>query len=255
MLFFFYTTSKKKLKQIAMITIIAFFTACLVYIQAPKTFSTFSTNKGPMAIYKGDVSKKNVALTFDISWGDENVVKVLEAIKKENIRNATFFLSASWAERHPEIVEDIVKQGHEIGTLGYRYKSYTELTPTEMRRDLIRSDEVFKRLGVKDVKLFRPPNGEFNKDVLKVASQYNLSVIHWSINTEDWRNPGTNKIANKVKNNLNPGDIILLHASDSALQTPKALPLIWDYLKRKGYSNISVSEMLSNTNARTKVVN
>ncbi|MET3197010.1 polysaccharide deacetylase family sporulation protein PdaB [Bacillus sp. OAE603] len=255
MLFYFYITSKRKLKQISLITIIAFFTACLVYIQAPKTFSTFSTSKGPMAIYKGDASRKNIALTFDISWGDENAVKVLEVLKNQRINNATFFLSASWAERHPEIVETIVKQGHEIGTLGYRYKSYTQLTTLEMQRDLNNSAEVFKRLGVKDVKLFRPPNGEFNKEVIKVASRYNLSVVHWSINTEDWRNPGTNQIFETVKENTNPGDIILLHASDSALQTPKAIPLIISYLRDKGYKNVSVSQMISNTKTKTKVVN
>ena len=255
MLFYFYITSKKKLKQLSLITIIAFFTACLVYIQAPKTFSTFSTNKGPVAIYKGDVSRKNVALTFDISWGDENVVKVLDVLQNQRIKNATFFLSASWAERHPEIVETILKQGHEIGTLGYRYKSYTQLTQTEMQRDLNNSAEVFKRLGVKNIKLFRPPNGEYNKDVIKLASRNNLSVIHWSVNTEDWRNPGTNQIFKKVKKDTEPGDIILLHASDSALQTPKAIPLIWSYLKSEGYKNISVSEMISNTKSSTKIVN
>lgn len=255
MLFYFYITSKKKLKQISLITIIAFFTACLVYIQAPKTFSTFSTNKGPMAIYKGDSSRKNVALTFDISWGDENAVKVLEVLKNEKINNATFFLSASWAERHPELVETIVKQGHEIGTLGYRYKSYTQLTPGEMQRDLNFSDEVFRRLGVKNVKLFRPPNGEFNKEVIKIAARYNLTVVHWSVNTEDWRNPGTNQIVKEVTDNIDSGDIILLHASDSALQTPNAIPLIWDYLTKKGYKNVTVSQMLSNTDTKTKVVN
>jgi len=207
-----------------------------------------------MAIYKGDASQKNVALTFDISWGDENVLKVLDVLRNQKITNATFFLSASWAERHPEIVETIVKQGHEIGTLGYRYKSYTQLTPVEMQRDLNNSAEVFNRLGVKDVKLFRPPNGEYNKEVIKLAARNNLSVIHWSVNTEDWRNPGTNKIVKSVENNTDPGDIILLHASDSALQTPKALPLIWSYLKDEGYKNITVSQMISNTKTNIKIV-
>lgn len=254
MLFYFYITSKRKLKQLSFITIIAFFTACLVYIQPPKTFSTFSTNKGPMAIYKGDASQKNVALTFDISWGDENVLKVLDVLRNQRITNATFFLSAAWAERHPEIVETIVKQGHEIGTLGYRYKSYTQLTPVEMQRDLNNSAEVFNRLGIKDIKLFRPPNGEYNKEVIKLAARNNLSVIHWSINTEDWRNPGTNNIVKSIKNNTDPGDIILLHASDSALQTPKALPLIWSYLKDEGYNNVTVSQMISNTKTNIKIV-
>jgi polysaccharide deacetylase family sporulation protein PdaB len=255
MLFFFYIVSKKRIKLVTLVTVLAFFTAWLVYIQAPSGLLTFSTNKGPMAIYQGDTSKRNIALTFDISWGDENAEKVINALNKLHIKHVTFFLSAAWAERHPEVVAELVKQGHEIGSLGYRYKSYTQLKPEEMRRDLAKSEDVFTRLGVKNVKLFRPPNGEFNKDVLKIVSQYNLSVVHWSINTNDWQNPGAEKIINTVKNELSPGDIILLHASDSALQTANALPMLWQTISKKGYKNVSVSELISNTDTKSKIVN
>ncbi|MGQ0517915.1 polysaccharide deacetylase family protein, partial [Bacillus sp. D-CC] len=72
------------------------------------------------------------------------------------ILNISFFLSAAWAERHPDVVERIIKDGHEIGSMGYNYTSYTSLETNEIRRDLLRAQDVFTKLGVKQIKLLRP---------------------------------------------------------------------------------------------------
>jgi len=135
--------------------------------------------------------------------------------------------------------------------MGYNYTSYTSLEANEMRRDLLRSQDVFTKLGIKQVKLLRPPSGEFNKTVLKVAESLGYTVVHWSNNSNDWKNPGVNKIVSTVANNLRGGDIVLLHASDSALQTNKSLPLLLQKLKSDGYEQVSVSQLISNTSARS----
>ena len=51
----------------------------------------------------------------------------LDTLKKHEVKSATFFLSGSWAERHPDLVERMVKEGYEIGMLGYEYKDYSEI--------------------------------------------------------------------------------------------------------------------------------
>lgn len=104
----------------------------------------FSTATGPKVIYKGDTSKKQVAFTFDISWGDKKSNSILDTLKERDIKNATFFLSAAWAERHPDVVERIIKDGHEIGSMGYNYTSYTSLETNEIRRDLLRAQDVLQ---------------------------------------------------------------------------------------------------------------
>ncbi|MFD3449266.1 polysaccharide deacetylase family sporulation protein PdaB [Microbacteriaceae bacterium 4G12] len=253
-MFFFFVTSKNKLKQTMLIVLLSLFTAWLLFLQTYSHQSAFSTTTGPKAIYKGDSSKKQVALTFDISWGDEKALPILDTLKKQNIKNTTFFLSAAWAERHPAIVERIMKDGHEIGSMGYHYKDYTSLKPNEVRNDIVRSQEVFTKLGVKQLQMLRPPNGNFDKTVLKIAQSLGLTVVHWSNNSDDWKNPGVNKIVSKVTKQLRGGDIILLHASDSALQTNQALPLLLQNLQTQGYTNMSVSELISNTNAKSKDV-
>ena len=250
-MFFFFVTSKTKLKQVLLIALLSLFTAWLLFLETYSQQSVFSTATGPKAIYKGDAAKQQVALTFDISWGDEKAIPILDTLQKQNIKNATFFISAAWAERHPDIVERIQKDGHEIGSMGYNYKSYTSLEAAQVRQDILKAQEIFTKLGVKDVKLLRPPSGSFNKEVLKIADSLGYTVIHWSNNSDDWRNPGATKIVKAVSEHLQSGDIILLHASDSALQTNQALPLLIQHLRAAGYANASVSELISNTQTKS----
>jgi peptidoglycan/xylan/chitin deacetylase (PgdA/CDA1 family) len=137
--------------------------------------------------------------------------------------------------------------------MGYQWKNYSSMEEQKIKRDILQAQEVFKTLGVKDVNLLRPPTGNFNEKVLKVADSVGYTVVHWSVNSEDWTNPGTDKILKNVKN-MKPGDIVLLHASDSAKQTVKAIPEISKLMKNNGYKNYSVSELIANTEAQTKEV-
>lgn len=251
---FFLVFSGKKLKRAFIVIIAAFFTAGILYMENMQSF-VFSTEEGPKAIYKGESKSNNIALTFDVGWGDDKTKPILDLLKNEKIKNSTFFLSASWAERHPEIVKQIIEDGHEIGSMGYHYKNYTEMKDEKIKRDIALADETLKKLGVKDLKLLRPPNGNFDKRVLKIAETYGYSVVHWSIDSKDYMNPGVDKVVTNVLSNVKGGDIILLHASDSAKQTEKALPLILKGIKNRQLTNISVSELISNTDIKNKEVN
>lgn len=118
--------------------------------------------------------------------------------------------------------------------MGYAYKNYANLENSDIKKDIVRAQTAFEKLGIKDVHLLRPPTGQFNKDVLKIANQYDYTVVHYSINSHDWTNPGVQKVIDNVSSQLAGGDIVLLHASDSAKQTEEALPEIINRLKEKG---------------------
>ncbi|WP_246946194.1 polysaccharide deacetylase family sporulation protein PdaB [Bacillus pinisoli] len=248
---FFFILNGKKIKHSMIIVIAAFFTAGILFIGGSFSEPVFSTKEGPRAIFKGEGKDKKVALTFDISWGDERAISILDALKTHNIKGSTFFLSASWAESHPDVVKRIMEDGHEIGSMGYQWKSYTSMDEQKIKRDILQAQEVFTTLGVKDVTLLRPPSGNFDEKVLKVAESTGYTVVHWSVNSQDWTNPGTEEIVKNVKR-MKAGDIILLHASDSAKQTENAIPEIAKLLKEKGFKNQSISELIANTEAKTK---
>ncbi|NSL52541.1 polysaccharide deacetylase family sporulation protein PdaB [Calidifontibacillus erzurumensis] len=249
----FYVINGKKVKQSLIVVIAAFFAALVLYMGNLQT-AVFSTKEGPMAIYKGEKAGKKIALTFDINWGDEQAEKILDVLKNEGVKNTTFFISASWAERHPQIVERIIKEGHEIGSLGYHYRNYVDGDEKKIRRDILMAGETFKKLGVKDVKYFRTPNGNFNKKILRIADAYGYSIVHYSVDSKDYTNPGVDKIVENVVPAVSGGDIVLLHASDSALQTEKALPLIIKGLKAKSLKSVTIDELISNADIRTSEI-
>lgn len=246
----FYVLNSKLLKQISLVVIAAFFTAWLLYMENLVNLPVFSTSNGPKAVFKGE---KDIALTFDIGWGDEKAGPILDELTKENVKSATFFLAGSWAERHPDLVERINKSGYEIGILGYNYLDYTELEDSKIRKDILNAQVAFGKLNIKDIKLLRAPTGHFDQRTLKIAERYGYTVVHWSIDSQDWTNPGVEKIVENVKS-ADKGDIILLHASDSAKQTVKALPQIIGDIRAKGLKLVTVSEMIANGNAQSEEI-
>ncbi|MFJ7730022.1 polysaccharide deacetylase family sporulation protein PdaB [Neobacillus sp. NPDC097160] len=247
---FFFVLNGKSLKSVVLILIAAFFTAWFLYIENLAQIPVFSTKDGSKAIYRGE---KDLALTFNIGWGDEKAEPILDTLKKENVKAATFFLAGSWAERHPDIVSRIVKEGYEIGILGYDYEDYKDLEDAKIAKDISKAQVAFKKLNVKEIKLLRAPTGHFDERTLKIANRYGYTVVHWKIDSKDWQNPGVDKIVENV-NKAGKGDIILLHASDAAKQTAKALPLILADIRQKGLKLVSVSEMIANGEVQSKEI-
>ncbi|MCM3768262.1 polysaccharide deacetylase family sporulation protein PdaB [Neobacillus niacini] len=247
---FFYVVNGKALKNVTLVLIAAFFTAWFMYIENLSQIPVFSAKDEPRAVYRGE---KDLALTFNIGWGDEKAEPILDVLKKENVKSATFFLSGSWAERHPDIVSRIQKEGYEIGILGYNYEDYSELEDTKVARDILKAQEAFKKLNVKDIKLVRAPTGHFDKRTLKIAKRLGYTVVHWSMDSKDWQNPGVEKIFENTKDAGN-GEIILLHASDSAKQTANAVPLILQNIRQKGLKIVTVSEMIANGEVSSKEI-
>ncbi|MFT8319514.1 MAG: polysaccharide deacetylase family sporulation protein PdaB [Bacillus sp. (in: firmicutes)] len=246
----FYVLNGKSLKQFALIIVVSFFTAWFLYMENIVQVPVFSAKDGPKAVYKGE---KGIALTFNIGWGDEKAEPILDTLKQEKV-TATFFLAGSWAERHPDTVNRIIKDGHEIGILGYDYVDYSEIKEEKITQDLSKAKTAFEKLNIKDISLARAPTGHFNQETLNIANQYNYTLVHWSIDSKDWTNPGVDKIIKNISS-AKKGDIILLHASDSAKQTAKALPAIIERLKGKHSKFVSVSEMLSNAQSKSQEIN
>lgn len=248
----FYVVDFNRRRRFILFGIIGLFVAGFILLQV-NNGSLWANDSNEVALTKGNAEEPNVALTFNISWGEEKVYDILEKLKQEEVQ-ATFFLSGEWAERHPTIVERIAEDEHEIGMLGYRYKSYLDQEIEQVQKDLFLAQEVFSKLGYENLKLLRTPSGHFNEEVLELAKSMGFEVVHWNINPNDWENPGTESIVDTVMKNTSNGDILLLHASDSAKQTAGALETILPGLKNKGFTFVPISELISQAHAEVEIV-
>lgn len=249
---YFYVFDFKKWKRWVVITILALFTATFLWFDQQGVYSVFSKQE-PTVFSKGDENRETIALTFNISWGEEKVYDILKQLEADQVQ-ATFFVSGEWAERHPDILEKIVEDKHELGMLGYRYKSYLEQEIDQVRKDLYYAQEIFKKLGYPNIELLRTPSGHFNKEIIALAEQLGYKVIHWNVNPHDWKNPGTDIIVNTVMEKTTNGDILLLHASDSVKQTAKALQTVLPGLKNKGLEFVTISELYSQADTEPNLV-
>ncbi|KHE71706.1 polysaccharide deacetylase family sporulation protein PdaB [Halobacillus sp. BBL2006] len=250
----FYTLKADRLKRYGIVVLLAFFCAVLLWIGQWSQLPVFSNDGEPRALSQGSTDQSLVALTFNISWGNDKVHEILKQLETHKTQ-ATFFVSGEWAERHPDIMDEIQEGKHEIGMMGYAYESYLELKPEQVVSDLQQAKEAFDKLGFKDVKWIRPPHGHMDKEVLTLIEKEGMQAVQWSVNPHDWENPGTNYIIDQVLKQGSKGDIILLHASDSVKQTPKALEVILPGLKQKGLKFVSITELVSGGESETTQIN
>ncbi len=250
----FVINGKKIFKLLLLISAVILILSITYFNRQNLSVFTFLDQKTPSAIYNVKTDQKKVALTFDISWGDQRTEPILDILEEKDVKKVTFFLSSPWAETHPEIVKRIVDLGFEIGSHGHKHVNYSNLTEPEIREQIQKADEILTKITGKKVKFLRTPNGDFDKRVLKIANDLGYTVIQWDTDSRDWMNPGVDQIINRVMKNVHPGDIILMHASDSCKQTHQALPIIIDRLRQEGYELVTVSELIANINIETNPI-
>lgn len=248
----FYVVNGKRLKQMMIVAVACCFAAGIVYAER-EDISVFS-NQEPAAIYSVPTEKKVVALTFDVSWGEIQTEPIVQVLEEKGVKKATFFLSSPWTKSHPELVSKMVKDGYEIGSHGHKHTNYSGLSDDEIRSQIQMAHSILTEVTGKSPTLIRLPNGDFNKRVLKVADDMGYKVIQWGTDSMDWKASNAQEIVDQVTGHVHPGDIVLLHASDSAKYNKEALPVIIDQLRKNGYEFVSVSELMEQSSISTNQV-
>lgn len=199
-----------------------------------------------------NTTSKVVALTFDDGADGANTNKILDILAKNNVK-ATFFLTGSGANNHPQYIKNIAAKGHQLGNHSYTHPDFTKLTATQMKSELDRTEALIKSLTGKTTKpIFRAPFGAVNSTVLSGvgASGYGYT-IQWNIDTVDWKGLTASQINTKVQTNIKPGSIVLMHTGAGAPGTPLALPTMISQLKAKGYKFVTISQLLAYQNTST----
>jgi len=239
-----YFLSARNLRRNFFLTVLLVFVAATFYavlLRQPAAVPT-AADHFPI-VYKVKTKEKVAALTFDISWGEEVPRPVLDILDQEDLR-CTFFLSGPWAAKHPEIARRIAEDGHEVGSHGWRHENYSTFSDAMIKEEIAKAHKVLVETTGQKPSLIRTPNGDWNERVVKAISEAGYQTIQWSIDSLDWKDIGPQESTKRVLDRLEPGAIILMHASDSAEQTPISLPHIIKGIKEKGYKLVTVSELL-----------
>lgn len=195
-------------------------------------------------INRVDTNERQVALTFDVAWGSENIEDILDILDKYNAK-ATFFLVGSWVDDNEDLVKEIHNRGHEIGNHSNTHSSFTEISKENKEDELLITSTKIKNLTGEDVDLFRPPFGNVDKETMDVCESLGYHTIKWDVDSGDWKNLGPVYIVDRVSKNTRSGSIILFHASSRDVST--YLDETLNNLQQK-YSIVTVSELIYKDN-------
>lgn len=124
------------------------------------------------------------ALSFD-DGPSANTPQILDILAAHNIP-ATFFVLGKNAERHPDLVQRIHDEGHEIGIHTFSHPNLRHLNLVSQSEQIGRVQRFLRSLGI-EARFLRPPYGSFNDVTLQAAGQLDLQVVLWSLDSEDWR--------------------------------------------------------------------
>jgi peptidoglycan-N-acetylglucosamine deacetylase len=192
---------------------------------------------------------KVIALTFDDGPFLGSTDEILQILKRNNVK-ATFFIIGRNLQLYPQIGQQIVADGHAIANHTWSH-SYRRFSFAAAAKEIDNTTNlIYKLTGVKTY-LFRPPGGFLNNGPTGYARSKKYAVVMWSADSDDWKRPSVSALVNNVVGEATPGGIALMHdGGGNRAGTIKALPIIIARLRSKGYSFVTVPELLELGNQR-----
>ena len=237
---------RKKSKLRAGLFIAGLLCLSIGYIGQYLTASTqTSSNVGgrELPIYCVQTDKKQVALSFDAAWGNEDTAKILEILKKHDV-HVTFFMTGGWVESYPDDVRAIYEAGHDLGNHSANHKNMSQLSVEECKQELQEVHDAVKEITGYDMFLFRPPYGDYDNEVITTAREMGYYPIQWDVDSLDWKDYGVSSIVKTVTQHkhLGNGSIILMH--NGATYTAEALEQVITGLQEQGYEIVPLSQLI-----------
>lgn len=196
-------------------------------------------------VTKAETTDKVVALTFDDGPTD-NTDEILSILKEEDVK-ATFFVTGREIEENFEEAKKLAEAGHELGNHSYSHKRMVLKTPSFIKKEIEKTDELIRKAGYKGTIQFRPPYGKKLIGLPRYLDKHDRKTILWNLEPDSYPEIATDseKIVKHVNEKIKPGSIILLHVMyDSREESMKSVRGIIKDLKAQGYTFQTVSEML-----------
>jgi peptidoglycan/xylan/chitin deacetylase (PgdA/CDA1 family) len=196
-------------------------------------------------ICRGNNFKKCVALTFDDGPDARSTPRLLDLLQAGKIE-ATFFCVGKKVAANSELSARIVREGHLLQNHSYAHSHFTNFfSVARLRTELSQTQTAIQAATGMVPQFFRPPMGLSNPRIFRVAREFNLKVVGWTIRSLDTISTDPEKIVARIARRLEPGAIILLH--DGNIPAARLLPtikLLLATLRERGYDVVRLDKML-----------
>lgn len=171
------------------------------------------------AWFVGETVDKKIYLTFDCGYENGNTPAILEALKKHNVP-ATFFVVGNFVSDNPELVKQMIAEGHTVGNHTSHHPDMSKISDMEsFKKEITELEDLFREATGQEIsKYYRPPQGKYSESNLKMAQQLGYRTFFWSLAYVDWyedQQPTKEEAFEKLLGRIHPGAIVLLHNTSS----------------------------------------
>ena len=199
------------------------------------------------AAYIGDTSRKVLYLTFDAGYENGSTEKILDVLKAQQVP-AAFFLVGNYMEKNADLVRRMVEEGHIVGNHTMHHYDMSKLTEqSAFAKELKDLEILFQEITGKEMpKFYRPPQGLYSEENLKMAKDLGYKTVFWSLAYVDWNNddqPSREEALGKLIPRTHPGAVVLLHSTSKT--NAEVLEELIGKWKEEGYSFGTVEDLFS----------
>ena len=197
------------------------------------------------AVYLGDAGEKVIYLTFDAGYENGCTEKILDTLKKQEV-SAAFFLVGNYLEKNADLIRRMVAEGHIVGNHTMHHPDMSKLSDKEaFSAELTGLEALFKEITGKELpKYYRPPQGIYSEENLKMAKEMGYRTVFWSLAYADWNNdsqPTKEQAFEKLIPRIHNGAVVLLHSTSKT--NGEILDELLTKWKEMGYSFGTLEEL------------
>ena len=197
------------------------------------------------AAYLGDPSQKVLYLTFDAGYENGSTEKILDILKEQQV-SAAFFLVGNYIEKNADLVRRMEAEGHIVGNHTMHHKDMSKLTDeAAFAKELQDLEALYQEtVGKPMPKYYRPPQGIYSQDNLRLAQKLGYRTVFWSLAYVDWNNdsqPTREQAFKKLLPRTHPGAVILLHSTSKT--NAEILGELIEKWKAEGYRFGTLEEL------------
>lgn len=198
-------------------------------------------------VYLGDTSRKVIYLTFDAGYENGCTAQILDILHRHEVP-AAFFLVGNYLEKNPDLVRRMVQEGHLVGNHTMHHPDMSKLSTMDtFSKELLDLEEKYKEItGENMKKYYRPPQGIYSEENLKMAKELGYRTVFWSLAYADWNNdaqPTREQAFGKLLPRIHNGAVVLLHSTSKT--NAAILEELLTKWKAMGYEFASVEEIFS----------
>lgn len=185
--------------------------------QPPIGNATAAALRNYDAVYVGDPGEKVIYLTFDAGYENGCTAQILDVLKAREVP-AAFFVVGNYLQTAPELVQRMADDGHLVGNHTEHHWDMSRIADREtFRKELETVEEQYRELtGQEMEKFYRPPQGVYSEENLRMAKELGYKTVFWSLAYVDWYQddqPTAEQAFSKLIPRIHPGAVVLLHST------------------------------------------